>query len=599
MNSAARLIFGLLPLLVWFYFTISFALHPSSQIWRTNFIDSDDYLYMVQAIDWLHGQPWFDLLQHRIDPPLGTPIHFSHLLNIPYGGLTAFLAHWFDLMDAATIAAAIYPLFYFALLLVALRWASKPLVTAPWENITAFTALFSLSLLLQFTPGRVDHHGLEAVLAIAAFGGVVQMMLSPAKTTWPIFTGIILAFALVIGLEILPVLILLCMVAGLWAAVEGKGAARNALYLSGTLFLASAGFLLLSQPVSALLTPSLQNYSIAYVVMLACMLVAFIAAYATSSMPSLRNRLTISLAAAVIGAVLFLLIFPDFIGGPYGGAEPATVRLIESYANEAWPLFKGPYYHRSLAFPVLAIASLITFYKDPSRERRWILGMLLLLIASSFLLAIFWQRRMIVFTEAFSVIAVARMADIGWHCASRFNDAWLTPAARIFLILLIGPLTVVMPYMLSPNIPAADTLFFPVQVTRKLCDENGLAAYLNVRENGQSHVIMSTIGQATELIYRTPDSVVGAPFHMNIDGNQDAYDFFTTKDATVAEQIAKRRHIDWVVACTNIEPFYKSGSADGPGNFIETIVNATPPAWLDKVTAPELGNMLLFHVKAP
>src|SRR3546814_15625540 len=49
--------------------------------------DTDDNLRLQQVRDWLGGQGWFDLRQHRMLPPEGADIHWSRLVDLPLAGL--------------------------------------------------------------------------------------------------------------------------------------------------------------------------------------------------------------------------------------------------------------------------------------------------------------------------------------------------------------------------------------------------------------------------------------------------------------------------------------------------------------------------------
>ena len=40
------------------------------------FPDPDDALRLVQLRDWLAGQGWYDMVQHRVDP---APVSYTHL----------------------------------------------------------------------------------------------------------------------------------------------------------------------------------------------------------------------------------------------------------------------------------------------------------------------------------------------------------------------------------------------------------------------------------------------------------------------------------------------------------------------------------------
>ena len=44
-------------------------------------LDTDDAMRLAQLRDWLGGQGWYDLVQHRVEPPTGYESHWSRLID--------------------------------------------------------------------------------------------------------------------------------------------------------------------------------------------------------------------------------------------------------------------------------------------------------------------------------------------------------------------------------------------------------------------------------------------------------------------------------------------------------------------------------------
>src|SRR5215213_5976027 len=53
--------------------------------------DTDDNTRMSQVRALLHGQDWFDLRQYRLNPPIGSNIHWSRLVDLPIAALILLL----------------------------------------------------------------------------------------------------------------------------------------------------------------------------------------------------------------------------------------------------------------------------------------------------------------------------------------------------------------------------------------------------------------------------------------------------------------------------------------------------------------------------
>ena len=64
-----------------------FAIAAIILVWRTLFwrvgmpffVDTDDAMRMVMVTDFIHGQNWYDLTNHRLNTPFGAEIHWSRL----------------------------------------------------------------------------------------------------------------------------------------------------------------------------------------------------------------------------------------------------------------------------------------------------------------------------------------------------------------------------------------------------------------------------------------------------------------------------------------------------------------------------------------
>lgn len=164
----------------------------------------DDALRLVQVRDLLAGQSWFDLTQHRVDAPGGgVPMHWSRLVDIPLLLVIAALTPLFGSGVAESIALVVVPLLtlYCALLLaarIAWRLFGIELVT-----LTCLAMALSVPVLSQLRPMRIDHHGWQIVLALAALNG----LLARKPKVGGFVTGLALAAWLAISVEGLPMAI--------------------------------------------------------------------------------------------------------------------------------------------------------------------------------------------------------------------------------------------------------------------------------------------------------------------------------------------------------------------------------------------------------
>jgi hypothetical protein len=63
---------------------------PSIKTGAFDAMSTDDAMRLVEVRDLIAGQGWFDLVEHRLDPP-GIAMHWSRLIDAPLAGLILVL----------------------------------------------------------------------------------------------------------------------------------------------------------------------------------------------------------------------------------------------------------------------------------------------------------------------------------------------------------------------------------------------------------------------------------------------------------------------------------------------------------------------------
>jgi len=608
-------------LVVWCYFIICFLLNPKSPILDGKLPDTDDYIYLAQAIDWLKGQGWYDFFQHRMNPPEGTYIHFSHLLSALYAAPIFLLSPWLGYSAAAILMAALFQPLLFIVFLFLARWAALPLIGREWSGMTSYIALSAIYPLILFSPGHIDHHGLEITLALLMLGVCSKMICNPLSVLPAMMGGIIMSTGLVIGLEFLPVLLVVTAWLGLWSIVEGKVAARSGLFFSLSLCVGSFAFLLLSREPSELLKNETFSYSIVYVVLNAGAVLCFMGVFLASYAPRPIVRYAVGVFLSVVLGGLFLHSFPLMMKGPLGGVDPELARLVLVDLGENPPIIRSdnPLFREiiTLLWPTMGlVASGYFFIISSESKRRWLWGLQTLLLLTSVLLAAFYQNRVLAYAETFCIIPLAAAFHLGWM---KIGESYRNPESysyrysyRLFLLFLIGPLPMVLiPAFMDGRPFNTGVVLYPNPSTPSPCDIQMLSKILDTPSlyGDRPRIIMNTINEGAELIFRTTHYVLAAPYHTNVSGNLDSERFFTTHNADEAEAIARRRGAELVVMCKDISDMYKDTSEQkilfgengirqhNEQTFAEQLIDKKVPPWLKPISFPLLGNMMLFEIK--
>ncbi len=616
-----------LPFLMWCYFILCYIVLPHNSVWFGLLPDPDDYTYLSQTLDWLHGQSWFDNVQHRMSPPEGVDLHYTRLAEIPIAGMILlFRLFQYSWQTAALYASFTLPFIYLGILFYVLRVTAERFVSKDWSRLTAFTMVFAGAPLNKFTPGQVGHHSLETILTMGAIGLTAQMFAHPDRKRWAIAAGGVFAFAMAMALENLPWLALTSTVIGLWTIVSGAKAARSASIFGVALFLFGSLFLVIEKSPAEVFHTDLLAYSIAYVVFMGGVALALLGASGATFIKDIKLRFVVSGGIAAILGAIYLYQYPELLAGPYGAMDKRLAELFALDTSEMQPLIERinntPGLMIFLFTPALSlVVSLFSAYKEKGHKRwNWIL--LASLLAASVGPALFYQCRLTVYMELFSVIPLVAFAERGyiWLCAHYEGRRLFL--AEICLVLLIGPLTkVLIPALQDGRSFNAGVLLFPADSTFYTCGIDNIATVLNAPPYaGRKLRIMNMMNQGAQLIFYTQHEVMAAPYHKNVRGNLDAVDFFTTSDPAEAKEIARRDGIDLVMSCHYVYHMYFKGneslyfsSPDGSyakrlpdgsivnlssdESFVWQLASGKVPDWLTPIPVPRPSNYSLYEVK--
>ncbi len=618
LSGAFRPPFLGLAFFVWVFFLWCHLVHPETAILRGFFADSDDMIHLIRAREWLEGQSWFDPVLHRLAPPDGVAIHYSRLAELPLAAIMAPLhAVGLGWAGASYVAAFVWPLMLLGFFLFALRWAAAPLVPRDWTRASAYVALFAVSLMGAFSPGRVDHHGLAAILVTMAMGCVLRLTREPQNPKWPIGGGFFLAFGLAIGLEVLPWLLLFSAFVGFWTMMKGRGFALSAFLFGLSLYVSSVLFLLAAAAPEAFYVLSPLAYSYLYVMIAGGIALALAAVGAAS----LSGKGWLRIGVAFLGAggffAFFLLRFPELAQGPYGGIDPALGKIMFSSISEAQPLTtKTDSYFSFIAmmfFPVLGLVASLRFMAKAEGDEMWKWCFLSLLSIAALFLTAGYQVRVLLYANLFAILPLTELLRRGLIAArERFNGRRLA-AAELAVILLVGPLAgVLLPATADGRSFNTGVLLFPVVYkANEGCMPSGLWQILSLPGlyGDRPRLIMNTMNEGAAILFHTKHSAMGAPYHTNVKGNLGSVHFFQATNPAEAKKILTKDGAELVLLCEDLPNLYQSksgetrirqdGSAQDKENmtFAEQLIAGRVPDWLKRVEMPFLGKARLFEVQ--
>jgi len=409
---------GFLPrvALVFALFAVLAVLTDISGIAALRFPDPDDTLRLVQVRDLIAGQGWFDLHQHRVDAlDGGVPMHWSRLVDIPLAAAILALRPFIG-QPAAEMAALVgVPLLtFFCAVLLAMRIAWR-FFGREAATLTGLALALSVPVVSQMRPLRIDHHGWQVVLALAAVNAL--MAKSPRLGGW--LAGLALAAWLSVSIEGLP---LAAVIVGLtawrwlrraadktWLVATMQGLAFG----SAALFLATRGLSDLAAHCDAIAPIHLAVFAWG--------------AGALSALAALapRTRLHTLAGFGAVGAgalTLLLSVAPQCAGGGFAELDPLVRQYWYLGVAEGLPVWQHPLGEalQVVVPPVIGIWAAIRLARGASGKAREWWADYALLLSAALLIAV-------AVTRAGAVAGALAAVPLGWQLAQ-----WLG-AARIRL----------------------------------------------------------------------------------------------------------------------------------------------------------------------
>ena len=549
----------------------AFGLMPSTPLLG----DIDDAMRMVQAMDLRAGQGWQDLMQHRDNTPYGGSMHWSRLVDAPLVLLMGVATPLFG-TAAPDVAAMLWPL----LLLLALLALSVGLVRQLVPDAGLATGLMlpllNLVLIVEFLPGRVDHHNLQIVLN----GAVLLLLIGWRRTWWGgALAGLIVATSLAVGLETLP----LAGVAGLamalcWLAEperQRRGAIGFGLGLAGGL----VGHLVAAMPPAQLLNIACDMLSVVHVAVGIAGGLGLAASAALGSRLGWRARLALLGATGVAALAAALLIAPRCLGGPYAKVPDAALQAMATWIPEAQPLLQrlqtdlaGGIAFGAATMIAVPLSLWIAWRKRGDARVDWLIAAAFLIAAALLmLLQIRGARLAALFALPAGawLITAARQRYLARRSLGRILGmvgAWLGFATMLQFAVVRGAIDAI---AAPPSAqPAAIAGGGRIDPARCLLPQS----YAELAALPAGRVVVP-IGLSAHLLRYTPHAILSAGFHRNGQSMLDEIAFFAG-DQAAARQIVAERSMTYVVTCPRATPY--QGWSTAPGW-----------SWLTEISRPD------------
>ncbi|MBL4766214.1 MAG: hypothetical protein JKY94_00570 [Rhodobacteraceae bacterium] len=581
--------------LVWFLLCVLGWMKTGPELMRGKLQGNDDYLRLVQIRDWLGGQPWSDLHQYRLNPVDPIIMHWSRISDVLIGVPIKLLTPIIGVNAAEIFMMAAYPslmLLGFLYLVVALTLTLTKDTRAPMAAV--FMAALSYGVLAQFNMGRIDHHGLQIVMAL----GCLWCLIKSADTAkYAVYAGALCGLGLYVGIESAPYIAAACIsVVLIWVFSEPHAGSRMRRFgmamATTTLF-----SLLISAPPARWFVPSCDAISVVYTQLtLAVSLMLWGLSFASRRVTSPITRFVLAGGLGGLGLGLTLVLFPQCLQGPYAELDPRLTEIWLSNVSEAERFHK--YFLNELvggsAMIILPILTLIGFWVYHKKT-----GLALTLAPRSILifmalacLAGLVQTRLMTFATSFAIPFCAYLLVYGLERAGTLKSTIVKNAARVGVLVVLAPVTI--PLILVAFEDKQDAKADTVKAEQiAQCTSQAVLSKLDTLAPGTA---LTQIDMGAAILAHTRKlRVTSAPYHRNTHGILAAIDLFMG-DEEMARQAVRRTEADYIIACAhnNEAKLYQNYAPDG---LMAVLNTGTVPHWLEKLDVDPSGNLLVYRVK--
>ena len=584
----------------WLWLVAVWLLAAATLVWRSHFasadgplfLDTDDAMRMVVVRDFLSGQGWYDLVQHRLNTPYGAEIHWSRLIDLPLAGLLFLFGRFTDPASAQMLTGTIWPLLLLGLLLWLSVRVTFELVGRAGLLPALVLPILSPAILAEFTPGRVDHHNVIILLTLACLLTSLIALRRPGAA-W--LAGLFAASALAVALEAAPLVVAAILAFGIGYVIDPARAIilrRFGLGLAGGLVV----HLALARPPTRWLEAACDMISPVYV--LAGLMVG-LAYLAVSLLPAPRRaalRLALLGVLGALAAVVVVLAYPQCLAGPYGSLDPWLQENWIAAIVEAKPwhvsLVELPVYSIVVGAPVFLglLAAGLALLRAGERRMSWLTLIVFLGCATLVMMAQVRGARLAILPTipaAAWLIVAAREAYLERRTlmpALGLIGAWLV-FSGVILSVLVNLTLNVLPDGRAQQVSEARASKLPCLAPNSFADLAGLPP----------ERAMAPIDLGSHLLLETPHAVVAAPYHRNEDGVLDAFRFFNRPVAD-ARAIAEARGLGLVVTCPAM-PEMRGPGLNEPDTILSLLAAGTPPDWLEDVSLA--GPLKVYAVMLP
>jgi hypothetical protein len=565
---------------------VAFLVIGSSRFLHGTLFDPDCYMHLQRALR-MAAEGWQSTLDPRINAPDGYTIHWTTLFDmLLIAGAMPLHFLGLSLPNALFVWGGLISPVLLVATLSTFAWGVRGRIDDAaflWLTVLVFTQpQFSGA----FIVGRPDHHSLVFGLLLAQIAWLYAFFDGRAKGPWTLAAGALAGVQLCTSVEGLLTILMVLVVLTLSWLLYGVRSMRTAwLYLAACV--ATSVAWLIWEGWRYLFVPAYDRVSLVHVVALGSGLLAFgILALADRRgwLDGSARRWSVAAFLFACAAALTASVFPNFFLGPWPHLDPAVVVWHRSI-SELQPLLPTDLRHAAaflaqFTAPLLSLPLVLHELMRGPREERPVMLVSLVGMALFGVLALAQMRWS---GEVQAAVLLPWVLTTRRVMQSRISLAWRKLNVPLRSFGLSGALLLQMVPAALASRPTHTADFVATQGSdaRSGCAWTQAIKALGATAPGEG-VVMTSVWHGPEILWRTQHSVIGAPYEIP-PALRDT-DAFMSGDESVAHAIALKRHVAFVLVCTN----------ESTERFASQLSRGKAPAWLEPL--PLSANLPEFRL---
>ena len=563
-------------------------------------VDSDCYMHLIRASDLYHHGQWYDPVWIKSNAPFGEPLHWSRPFDVLLLAGAIPGSVFVDFETALFWWGVVLSPFLLILALIALNWASRPVLSKDGTFFVIFLFLFQAMVLTCFQAGRPDHHSLLALFFILNIGFVLRLIARPFKKSVCYWAGAIGAMSIWISVEsMVPICVTISVLGLLWILKRDEFLRKN-IHYTLALFFFCCLFLMAERPYHNLMLVKYDSISIVYACILGLITLFWLAASILENTTKLVERKGIRLGCGFIGgafiAFVVWLLFPKLYQGPFADVDPRIITVWFNKTSEIQSLLSREV---SLGISVQLIGTAIVsfaflFYvlfrrKEAVHRNAWIY---MAVSGILFILVSIYQVRWAIYPYVIlSIVMTELLCRLRKDNGGQETNYWQTIRnITITFLFIVG--------FLGAGL-LADEMFRKQDMNNKPQSPPliPICKFLDEFQTNDMLQILADPFDGGEILYRTNCAVVATPNTYG-QGLLDTYDIMTAKTDDVAFKIFQNRRTDMILLCPKSNESTVYSKPDRTDIFYRRLCDGHMPDWLKKVELPEnlTEDFLLFEV---